>query len=145
MVRLKVANGSINNLMKFIPMKMTMSRKINEQQLHQLQPLQRQVQALEMFIFQVNILNWRRRCKFHINNNYKTFVFIFFFLISLARSKDKAALLEEFERRKRARLINVSTDDVEVKRNLRQLNEPICLFGEGPAERRKRLKELLAT
>lgn len=60
------------------------------------------------------------------------------------RSKDKAALLEEFERRKRARLINVSTDDVEVKRNLRQLNEPICLFGEGPAERRKRLKEFLA-
>lgn len=31
-----------------------------------------------------------------------------------------------------------------MKKNLRQLNEPICLFGEGPAERRKRLKELLA-
>lgn len=60
------------------------------------------------------------------------------------RSKDKTALLEEFERRRRARLINVSTDDVEVKKNLRQLNEPICLFGEGPAERRKRLKDLLA-
>lgn len=28
---------------------------------------------------------------------------------------------------------------------MRQLNEPICLFGEGPAERRKRLKELLAS
>lgn len=60
------------------------------------------------------------------------------------REKDKAALFEEFERKRRARLINVSTDDIEVKKNLRQLNEPICLFGEGPAERRKRLKELLA-
>lgn len=60
------------------------------------------------------------------------------------RSKDKSALLEEFERRRKARLINVSTDDIEVKKNLRQLNEAICLFGEGPAERRKRLKELLA-
>lgn len=58
--------------------------------------------------------------------------------------RDKTALLEEFERRRKARLINVSTDDSEVKRNLRQLNEPICLFGEGPAERRRRLKELLA-
>lgn len=60
------------------------------------------------------------------------------------RARDKTALLEEFERRRKARLINVSTDDVEVKKNLRQLNEPICLFGEGPAERRKRLKEMLA-
>lgn len=59
-------------------------------------------------------------------------------------SKDKAALLEEFERRKKARQINVSTDDAEVKRNLRQLNEPICLFGEGPAERRNRLRKLLS-
>lgn len=60
------------------------------------------------------------------------------------RSKDKIALLEEFEKRRKARQINVSTDDVEVKKNLRHLNEPICLFGEGPAERRRRLKELLS-
>lgn len=60
------------------------------------------------------------------------------------RSKDKVALLEEFERRRKARQINVSTDDVEVKKDLRRLNEPICLFGEGPAERRRRLKELLS-
>lgn len=60
------------------------------------------------------------------------------------RAKDKVALLEEFERRRKARQINVSTDDVEVKKNLRHLNEPICLFGEGPAERRRRLKDLLA-
>ena len=47
---------------------------------------------------------------------------------------------QEFERRKRARLINVSTDDAEVKKNLRDLGEPICLFGEGPADRRNRLR-----
>uniref|UniRef100_A0A1B0D1P2 Pre-mRNA processing factor 4 (PRP4)-like domain-containing protein n=1 Tax=Phlebotomus papatasi TaxID=29031 RepID=A0A1B0D1P2_PHLPP len=52
---------------------------------------------------------------------------------------------EEFERRKKARQINVSTDDVKVKRNLRGLNEPICLFGERPTERRNRLRELLAS
>ncbi|XP_055586959.1 U4/U6 small nuclear ribonucleoprotein Prp4-like [Uranotaenia lowii] len=60
-------------------------------------------------------------------------------------SKDKAALLEEFERKKKARQIHVSTDDAEVKKNLRALNEPICYFGEGPAERRIRLKELLSS
>ncbi|XP_046433071.1 U4/U6 small nuclear ribonucleoprotein Prp4 [Neodiprion virginianus] len=60
-------------------------------------------------------------------------------------SKDRQALLEEFERRKKARQINVSTDDSEVKNNLRQLGEPICLFGEGPADRRSRLRELLAS
>lgn len=59
-------------------------------------------------------------------------------------SKDKQALLEEFERRKKARQINVSTDDAEVKKNLRQLGEPICLFGEGPAERRQRLRDILS-
>lgn len=59
-------------------------------------------------------------------------------------SKDRQALLEEFERRKKARHINVSTDDSEVKKNLRHLGEPICLFGEGPADRRNRLRELLA-
>uniref|UniRef100_A0A182NDT5 Pre-mRNA processing factor 4 (PRP4)-like domain-containing protein n=1 Tax=Anopheles dirus TaxID=7168 RepID=A0A182NDT5_9DIPT len=59
-------------------------------------------------------------------------------------AKEKAALLEEFERRKKARLIHVSTDDGEVKSALRKLNEPICYFGEGPADRRLRLKELLS-
>jgi len=60
-------------------------------------------------------------------------------------NRDRSALLEEFEKRKLKRQINVSTDDEEVKRNLRQLGEPICIFGEGPAERRIRLRELLAT
>ncbi len=56
----------------------------------------------------------------------------------------QAEILKEFERRKRARLINVSTDDAEVKNNLRELGEPICLFGEGPADRRNRLRELFS-
>jgi len=60
------------------------------------------------------------------------------------RKGEKDEMLEEFERRKRARLINVSTDDGEVKKNLRQLGEPICLFGEGPADRRNRLRDWLS-
>jgi len=57
--------------------------------------------------------------------------------------QDKVAMLEEFERKKRVKAINISTSDVEVKGDLRQLGEPICLFGEGPADRRARLRELL--
>ena len=60
-------------------------------------------------------------------------------------SSDKVAMLEEFERRKKVKAITVSTSDIDVKTDLRQLGEPICLFGEGPAERRVRLRELLGT
>jgi U4/U6 small nuclear ribonucleoprotein PRP4 len=59
-------------------------------------------------------------------------------------SEAKQELLEEFERRKKARQIHVSTDDGEVKAQLRQLGEPICLFGEGPADRRERLRQILS-
>jgi len=58
-------------------------------------------------------------------------------------ASDKEEMLEEFERRKKVRAINVSTNDAEVKADLRSLGEPICLFGEGPADRRNRLRELL--
>ncbi|CAI8050160.1 U4/U6 small nuclear ribonucleoprotein Prp4 [Geodia barretti] len=53
-------------------------------------------------------------------------------------------LLQEFERRKRAKAIVVPTDDSEVKVRLRDLGEPTCLFGEDPANRRERLRELLS-
>lgn len=53
-------------------------------------------------------------------------------------------LLAEFERRKQLRQIYVPTDDHDVKMALRELEHPICLFGEGPAERRDRLRELIA-
>ncbi|XP_065140264.1 U4/U6 small nuclear ribonucleoprotein Prp4 [Paramisgurnus dabryanus] len=59
-------------------------------------------------------------------------------------SDRQAEVLAEFERRKRARQITVSTDDVEVKACLRSLGEPITLFGEGPAERRERLRNFLS-
>ncbi|CAG0885840.1 unnamed protein product [Cyprideis torosa] len=59
-------------------------------------------------------------------------------------SGSKQAVLEEFERRKRARQIQVSTDDVVVRQSLRDLDEPICLFGEGPGDRRNRLRDLLS-
>jgi len=52
-------------------------------------------------------------------------------------------LLAEFEKRKRARGIAVPTDDIMVKARLRELGHPICVFGEGPSERRDRLRELL--
>ena len=42
------------------------------------------------------------------------------------QDRNQAELLAEFERRRRARQIHVSTDDSEVKLNLRKLNEPIC-------------------
>ncbi|VVC39786.1 Hypothetical protein CINCED_3A000395 [Cinara cedri] len=67
-----------------------------------------------------------------------------YFDLEDAISKDKQALLEEFERKKKARHVQVSTDDDEVKKNLRKLGQAICLFGEGPAERRNRLRELLS-
>ena len=36
--------------------------------------------------------------------------------------EEKNEMLEEFERRKRARMINVSTDDLEIKKDLRCQN-----------------------
>lgn len=53
-------------------------------------------------------------------------------------SERQQEALAEFERRRRARQITVSTDDAEVKAGLRALGEPITLFGEGPADRRER-------
>ncbi|KAJ1648994.1 hypothetical protein IWQ61_009781 [Dispira simplex] len=53
-------------------------------------------------------------------------------------------LLDEFERRRRAREVAVPTNDAQVKIRLRGLGEPICLFGEGPMERRERLRFFLS-
>ena len=43
------------------------------------------------------------------------------------QNKSRQHVLEEFERRKKARQIAVAVDDVEVKTHLRHLNEPICM------------------
>ncbi|XP_068190494.1 U4/U6 small nuclear ribonucleoprotein Prp4 [Antennarius striatus] len=59
-------------------------------------------------------------------------------------SERQQEALAAFERRRRARQITVSTDDAEVKAGLRALGEPITLFGEGPADRRERLRNILS-
>jgi len=53
-------------------------------------------------------------------------------------------MLRKFHIEMRARTIAAPTNDMDVKLQLRRFNEPICLFGEGPAERRDRLKNILA-
>ncbi|KAJ4297266.1 hypothetical protein N0V88_004184 [Collariella sp. IMI 366227] len=55
-----------------------------------------------------------------------------------------SALLSQFERKRLAATIAVPTDDGRVRARLREMGEPITLFGEGPYERRDRLRELLA-
>jgi U4/U6 small nuclear ribonucleoprotein PRP4 len=40
------------------------------------------------------------------------------------------AMVEEFERRKKMRSIAVPTDDGQVRARLRDLNQPITVFGE---------------
>ena len=54
-----------------------------------------------------------------------------------------SAILNQFSRRKRAAAIAVPTDDGRVRARLREMGEPITLFGEGPGDRRDRLRELL--
>jgi len=44
---------------------------------------------------------------------------------------EQQAILDEFERKKKARNIAVPTDDKKVRLRLRELGEPITLFGEG--------------
>lgn len=54
-----------------------------------------------------------------------------------------SAVLHQFSRRRRAAAIAVPTDDGRVRVYLRELDEPVTLFGEGPGDRRDRLRERL--
>lgn len=54
-----------------------------------------------------------------------------------------SAILSQFSRKRRAAAIAVPTDDGRVRSRLREIGEPITLFGEGPGDRRDRLRELL--
>ncbi|RLN87006.1 hypothetical protein BBJ28_00004838 [Nothophytophthora sp. Chile5] len=63
---------------------------------------------------------------------------------SRAAQEKHAQLLRRIEAEKRARNIAVPTSVDEVIRRLRQLGEPVTLFGERPADRRERLRELLS-
>lgn len=54
--------------------------------------------------------------------------------------QQKTAASEEFDRRALAKTLQIPTDDTLVRRLLISLNQPITLFGEGPGERRDRLR-----
>ncbi|KIW56430.1 hypothetical protein PV05_05093 [Exophiala xenobiotica] len=54
-----------------------------------------------------------------------------------------SAILSQFDRKRRLAQLAVPTDDGRVRARLRELEHPITLFGEGPAERRDRLKVII--
>ncbi|KOS19261.1 putative WD repeat-containing protein [Escovopsis weberi] len=58
-------------------------------------------------------------------------------------SEKASAILSQFNRKRLAATIAVPTDDGRVRAKLREMGEPITLFGEGPADRRDRLRELM--
>lgn len=58
--------------------------------------------------------------------------------------EEQEKLLAEFELRRKVRSTLVPTDDGKVRDMLRQLGEPITLFGEREMERRDRLKKIIA-
>lgn len=60
-----------------------------------------------------------------------------------ATDERATALLSQISRKRRAAAIIVPTDDARVRARLRELGEPITCFGEGPPERRDRLREYL--
>ncbi|KAJ7043617.1 U4/U6 snRNP-specific spliceosomal protein [Mycena alexandri] len=53
--------------------------------------------------------------------------------------QESKVILDELERKKKARTMAVPTDDNRVKARLREIGEPITLFGERAADRRDRL------
>lgn len=55
-----------------------------------------------------------------------------------------AEVLRKFEAHRRSRSINVPTAIPEIKLRLRELGHPITLFGEDHADRRERLREVIA-
>ncbi|KAG0291464.1 hypothetical protein BGZ98_003004 [Dissophora globulifera] len=64
---------------------------------------------------------------------------------SSKRARDQhMETMEMFERRKRARTLAVPTEDKKVREKLREMGEPVCLFGEDNMDRRSRLRELMA-
>ncbi|KAI0731332.1 U4/U6 snRNP-specific spliceosomal protein [Earliella scabrosa] len=57
---------------------------------------------------------------------------------------ENQVILDELERKKKARSLAVPTDDNKVKARLREIGEPITLFGERPPDRRDRLIYVLS-
>jgi U4/U6 small nuclear ribonucleoprotein PRP4 len=58
-------------------------------------------------------------------------------------SEKASAILNQFNRKRLAATIAVPTDDGRVRTKLREMGEPATLFGEGPGDRRDRLRELM--
>lgn len=58
-------------------------------------------------------------------------------------SEKASSVLAQLERKRFANTIAVPTDDKRVRLRLREIGEPITLFGEGLSERRDRLREFL--
>ena len=83
---------------------------------------------------------------FSISSVLSHFCFFFLDVIPLEEAVplEKQAALDELERKRRARMMAITTDDGEIRKYLRQFGEPVTFFGEGPADRRSRLKELLS-
>lgn len=59
-----------------------------------------------------------------------------------AAHPETARLLAELDRKQSARRIAVPTKDADVRLRLREMGEPITLFGERPEDRRDRLRHL---
>ena len=59
-------------------------------------------------------------------------------------SQEQIDLFRQLEAKKKAREIFIPTDDGQVRTLLRRLLQPITLFGEGPADRRDRLRAFAA-
>ncbi|KAF3909121.1 Beta-TrCP [Orbilia brochopaga] len=55
-----------------------------------------------------------------------------------------SAIIQQIDKKKRAAAITVPTDDGRVRAKLREMGEPITLFGEEKSDRRDRLRALLA-
>lgn len=63
---------------------------------------------------------------------------------SAEHARKQQELMREIELRRKMKATVVPTNDGEVRRMLRQLGEPITLFGEREMERRDRLRKMLA-
>lgn len=62
----------------------------------------------------------------------------------LQPTEEQRSFLKEAETARRAKSLAIPTDDALVRRHLRICAEPVTLFGEGPYDRRERLRRLLA-
>ena len=61
-----------------------------------------------------------------------------------AARRRREELVAEFESRRRLRATHAPTEDAAVRRALRRRGEPVTVFGEGPGDRRERLRGILA-